>query len=464
MSTRSVADAVTPDTGPDGRLAARELARRCEQRLDALVERVMTQWREHLPGYQLMRDEENSAVLRQAVRVFLRELQGDPADVDLRVLFRTRAARRAEQGVPLPTLLRTYTIAAHALFEEFRLESRAGEEAGLTEVARQMLITQDAAISEVASAYQEELAALGAARRDRRRELVRDLVGGSNPPEAAVLEEFGLGAGATVLAIRLGPLGTIGLLPQQRPDAESAPPPTESPLPAQQAVTPHTQTSQPDTPQSSNSDVPESTFSRLEVVIRRRLLRLQQALDSHFGRPVPALLEQQGGHVLVPHAAIGADTAAAGPAVTAELSRELSDIWGDEVRIAVADADHPERIGPVAATATEVLRLVSVLAKPPGVYTLDDVLLEYHLTRQDESTQSLGALLDPLTERPDLLRTLRVFLDEEYDRRRTARRLGLHPNTVDNRLSRVTELTGLDPSTPRGVALLMTALALRDLR
>jgi DNA-binding PucR family transcriptional regulator len=58
---------------------------------------------------------------------------------------------------------------------------------------------------------------------------------------------------------------------------------------------------------------------------------------------------------------------------------------------------------------------------------------------------------------------VRIFLEEQHDRRRTARRLALHPNTVDNRLARVAELTGLDPSTPRGVTLLVTALALRDL-
>jgi len=56
-----------------------------------------------------------------------------------------------------------------------------------------------------------------------------------------------------------------------------------------------------------------------------------------------------------------------------------------------------------------------------------------------------------------------VYLQEHYDRRRAAQRLSLHPNTVDNRLARTTELTGLDPSTPRGVALLLAALAVRDL-
>ena len=37
--------------------------------------------------------------------------------------------------------------------------------------------------------------------------------------------------------------------------------------------------------------------------------------------------------------------------------------------------------------------------------------------------------------------------------RARARVLGLHPDPVDCRLARVTELTGLDPGTPRDAAL-----------
>lgn len=454
MSTRSVADPVAAEAGWADPHAVRDLARRCEERLDALIERIAAQWRMQLPGYQVLRDAEHEAVLRQAVSGFLRTLRGVPVDLDLRALFRTRALRRVEQGVPLPTLLRAYTIATYALFDGLRQEARADEATALADIARLLFLAQDEAITEVAGAYQEELAALSAARRDRRRELARDLVTGSQLPDAAVLDEFGLGTGAMVLALRLGMLSVAGPIPQQRPDAEVS---------VTVAVT----------------DVPEPVRSASEAAIRHKLLRLQQALDAYFGRPVPALLEQPGGHVLVPRTAIDPDSPASDTSTTAtttiaeatpgstlleELSRRLSEVWGDEIRIAVAVADRPDQVGAVAATAAEVLRLVCALGKPPGVYTLDDVLLEYHLTRHDESAQLLGALLDPLADRPDLLRTVRVFLEEQYDRRRTARRLSLHPNTVDNRLDRVTELTGLNPATPRGVALLMTALALHDLR
>ena len=470
MSTHSVADSVAADAGPIDLRILREVALRCEDQVDALAERVVAQWRAHLPGYEMLRDDEHPAALSEAIRIFLRAAQGIPAQEDMRLLFRRRAAYRAEQGVPLTTLLRTYTIAVPAVFDGVRQEVRADEVAALAQLARLLFTMQDQAITEVARAYQEELAALGAVRRDRRRELVRDLVSGTIPG-AATLEEFGLDAGAAVLAIRLGPLGaaangngngtatgtgtststSTGSIPQQ-PSATSPGEPAAA-APASQ----RSNSQPPHAPslRSSPADALEPAFSPFEVAIRRRLLRLQRALDSHFGRPVPALLEQSGGHALVP---------GANPTVAAELSGRLAEVWGDEARIAVAVADRPEQIGPAAATATEVLRLASALGRPSGVYTLDDVLLEYHLTRQNESAQPLSALLDPLSTRPDLLHTVRVFLEEQYDRRRTASRLNLHPNTVDNRLARVTELTGLDPATPRGVALLMTALALRDLR
>lgn len=417
---------------------ARGLARRCEPQVDAFVQRMTAQWAVHLPEYPTLRGADVAEAARWAVLSFLRRVQGVPAAAqDARALFRRRAAHRAEEGMPLPILLRTYTIAARVLFEEFCRAARPEESAALPELAGLLLVSQDEAIDEVARAYQEELTLLGSARRDRRRELVRDLIAAVAPLDRAALGAFGLADGAAVLALRLGAA-------DEASDAVSR----------------------------SGIDSAQDAAAT-EAAMDRRLHRLHEAIDEYFGGPVPALLEGTGGHVLIPMALVrpggggaGGATAAAIAAASslpAEFAHGLARVWGGEVRVAVAVAQQPDRIGPAARTAGEILRLVCVLGRPTGVYSLEDVLLEYHLTRDNESAARLGALLDPLTDRPDLLRTVRVFLEEEYDRRRTAKRLGLHPNTVDNRLARVTELTGLNPATPRGVALLMTTLALRDL-
>lgn len=422
MPSRSTADAEPcfPASAP-----ARGLAGRCEPLVDAFVQRMAAEWAVQLPDYPSLRSADVAEAARLAVLTFLRRVQGAEAAVqNARAVFRRRAAHRAEEGMPLPILLRTYTISARVVFEELCRTARPEETAALPELARLLLATQDEAIDEVAQAYQEELELLGSARRDRRRELVRDLIAGVAPEDPTALEEFGLAKGATVLALGLS-----------RDEKGSG----AEPLPLEQA-------------------------ELRQSAVHRRLHRLHEAIDVYFGAPIPALLEGTGGHVLVPRSTGDAATSAAAPSISDELVRRIAEAWGGGIRIAMAFAEQPEQISSAARTAGEILRLVRGLGRPPGIYALEDVLLEYHLTRPNESSARLGTLLDPLAERPDLLHTVRVFLEEGYDRRRTAGRLGLHPNTVDNRLARVTELTGLNPATPRGVALLLTALALRDLR
>jgi hypothetical protein len=78
--------------------------------------------------------------------------------------------------------------------------------------------------------------------------------------------------------------------------------------------------------------------------------------------------------------------------------------------------------------------------------------------------QVLGPL-DAYAERrgSGLLETLQAFFDCGLDRRRTAQQLHVHPNTLDYRLRRITELTGLDPGRPRDLVMLELALAHRRL-
>jgi DNA-binding PucR family transcriptional regulator len=62
-----------------------------------------------------------------------------------------------------------------------------------------------------------------------------------------------------------------------------------------------------------------------------------------------------------------------------------------------------------------------------------------------------------------LVETLSAFLEQDLDRRRTAQALHVHPNTVDYRLRRVRELTGLDLGRPADAAVLVLALRQRTL-
>ena len=64
----------------------------------------------------------------------------------------------------------------------------------------------------------------------------------------------------------------------------------------------------------------------------------------------------------------------------------------------------------------------------------------------------------------ELSSTLEAFVEHDLDRRRTAAALHIHPNTLDYRLRRLRELTGLDLREPDAIALVVLALRQRRLR
>ncbi|MFI6532169.1 PucR family transcriptional regulator [Nonomuraea sp. NPDC050547] len=187
------------------------------------------------------------------------------------------------------------------------------------------------------------------------------------------------------------------------------------------------------------------------VAGRRKLHRVRDAVQKHAAEPVLSLLEPAGGLILVPDL----DWCAAAALVAA-----MAQAAGVEVR-AAAEVAAPEGVAAAARLAQEVLDVVHLFHHPAGLYRLADVLLEYQLTRPSEAMSGLATLLDPLTDNPDLLQTLTVYLETGLDRRRTAERLHVHPNTVDYRLRRAVTLTGLDPVDPAQLQSIGAALAAR---
>lgn len=121
---------------------------------------------------------------------------------------------------------------------------------------------------------------------------------------------------------------------------------------------------------------------------------------------------------------------------------------------AAAPAGVPE----AARLARDVCDVVIATHRPPGIYDLDDVLIDYQLMRPSAARDRLKEMMTPLTARPDLLLTLRTYLDTGRDRRRTAQLLHLHPNSVDNRLRRCADLTGLDATQSEEAMVIRAAL------
>jgi hypothetical protein len=134
-----------------------------------------------------------------------------------------------------------------------------------------------------------------------------------------------------------------------------------------------------------------------------------------------------------------------------------------EATVAVGE---PARPGSLAAALDDTRLLLELTLRmgASGTVRVADFLPELLLARSPElgttiERRALGPLRDYAERRSaDLLDTLEVFMTEDMDRRTAAERLHVHPNTLDYRLRRVEELTGLSVSRPDDLALIALAL------
>ncbi|MEU1985564.1 helix-turn-helix domain-containing protein [Nocardia sp. NPDC019395] len=182
----------------------------------------------------------------------------------------------------------------------------------------------------------------------------------------------------------------------------------------------------------------------------RKLRRVQAALATELRGNALSLLSVDGGTVLVPVALctepeideIVARLAEAGEVpITATVLRART----DEVSVA-------------AGHAHEFLDTVKRVSRGPGVHRFAEVALQHQLTRPGIGRDILDARLRPLEAHPELMHTLRVFIGTDFNRQRTARRLHIHPNTVDYRMRRIGQLTGIDLSQASGLWYARSAL------
>ncbi|MFI2640830.1 PucR family transcriptional regulator [Streptomyces sp. NPDC018610] len=190
---------------------------------------------------------------------------------------------------------------------------------------------------------------------------------------------------------------------------------------------------------------PDEELDRVSPAIpgKRKLRRLRVELDRHVDGTVLSVLSSEGGLALIP-CRIEPDqvTDQDWARVAAALShmRRVAGIDITAGAMAAAPGDLPAAV----TLAQEVRRVAAASERPPGLYRLPDVLLEYQLMRPGPARNELAQLVRPLTTRPQLLDTVRTCLRCGLSRRDTAQALCVHPNTVDYRLRRAAEITGLD--------------------
>lgn len=200
---------------------------------------------------------------------------------------------------------------------------------------------------------------------------------------------------------------------------------------------------------------PDERDPRLDpgVAARRTLRRLQSELAHLFQARALGLLTGRGGFLLLP---------SGGPALTAELLAQLAAAAQVPLTAAVvpcATAQIPES----AEQAQALLDLVRVGERPPGLYQMSDLAVEYQLTRGGPATGPLATVLAPLRDHPELFETMRAYLANDMNRQLTARQLYIHPNTVDYRLRRIAQLTAIDLATSAGISQAAIALLAHDL-
>ncbi|MBO2457579.1 PucR family transcriptional regulator [Actinomadura violacea] len=309
------------------------------------------------------------------------------------------SARRAADGLPLDAAIAAYLVAS---MTEFELLSEGTDAPELRRYAVHTLRYLASVLPAVALAHLHEQQQIEGQRRDLRRDLVAALLSGEPAAELAEQSGITLAPGYLVVLLRLAP-------------AEPG---------------------EPD--------------------VRRTVRRVQSALDAHQQTDVLTALTTDGGTVLLPRA----------PDAFERLPALLSRIGAATARPVTAAAATADTLGAVPdalAEAEDVAALARRLHLPPGLYRLDDVLVEYQLARPGRALARLAAKLEPLAANPVLLETARTFVRHGRNRSRTAAELRIHRNTLDYRLGKIAKLTGLDLSDPDGMRILDAAVTARAL-
>ena len=173
--------------------------------------------------------------------------------------------------------------------------------------------------------------------------------------------------------------------------------------------------------------------------------------------------------------ALTSDSVAHGPLLSLSTSGGtilVPSVRSDAVEECIAQLNSVLRVNVVAATARavpgaiadavahcrELVDLARSLRMQPRLYRTGDLALEYQLSRPGPGRSRLRSVIAPLDAFPELMHTLKTFVASEANRRASAKSLYVHPNTVDYRLKRIEQLTGVDPLSSAGLMSLHAAL------
>ncbi|MFI9508634.1 PucR family transcriptional regulator [Nocardia sp. NPDC052566] len=208
--------------------------------------------------------------------------------------------------------------------------------------------------------------------------------------------------------------------------------------------------------------VPARPTNAGELASARRRIRQTQDVANRYIGAGKTLLAFDGKHgaLLVP-------APAQEPLISATLGDLVQALTADFALPVTAAVAHADSIAAIPATVTlagDVLELVLSIGHEPGLYRLDDVLVEYQITRPGPARDALEALIDPLHDHPHLLEALHANLLHGMDRKAASSSLHIHPNSYSYRLRRIAELTGLDATDIVDARVLSAAVLATSLR
>ncbi|MEY9890117.1 hypothetical protein ABIA31_003775 [Catenulispora sp. MAP5-51] len=391
------------------RIAGRPVAARLRALAPDLSRRVLARLLDELPVYAGLPGEEVAGdiaeIVQHSVRMFADAIEARRAPDDTELAAQRRSAqRRAEEGVPLDAILAAYQLGISMVWSQVSAGATAGDHADLRTVLDMLLEVQRRILCSVTESYLAARRTIDSEEHGGRHALMAALLSGTEPD-------------GTVRAAPRYAVLTLHL--ERHPDEDAAAP---------------------------------------GVAARRKIRRVREALDAFASQPCLTAFRSDRGTVLMPLEDDGATLDHTG---LRTLIEDAAEVAGAPVTAAIAVADAAEVPAAVTHTA-EIVDLARATGRPPGLYRLADVLLDYQLSRPSAALPALAARLEPLAGKPELLSTLHTYLRVDRDRRAAAHALHVHPNTVDYRLRRISELTGLSAHRTEDLGELHASLVARQ--
>ncbi|MEU4244501.1 helix-turn-helix domain-containing protein [Actinoplanes sp. NPDC026619] len=377
---------------------------------EQVVERILAEipfYRE-LPREQMQVDIANivSLNLRMLARLLTESREATDTELDPQ---RESARHRAEEGVPLGAVLSAYHLGTALAWDE--VVGRFGS-ATLNELNPVLSIFHDylrALVEAVSASYIEERQILDHHEQNSRRALLAALTDGTDVE--AVAQRTGLRPAERYLVLTLA----IG---RHADEIEGSP--------------------------------------GARVAAQRKVRRIQTTFENASDQPVLTLVEQTAGTVLLPLAAT--------PMTWADAVVLIARVQQAAGAVILAGGLFADRAGVTEAIALSagVADVAARSGRTEGLFRLEDLLLEFQLSRPGPARTMLAARLAGLDDHPDVEHTLRTYLRLGQDRRATANALHLHPNTVDYRLRQAGKLTGLNPAAAGELMHIQAAFISRD--